>query len=54
MTKDEYVKTLEKVAADKVADAKHDDYYAGYSDALQEAISLAERLDELSVQKKAI
>ncbi|ASC08427.1 hypothetical protein [Pediococcus pentosaceus] len=53
MTKDEYVKTLEKVAADKVADAKHDDYYAGYSDALQEAISLAERLDELSVQKKS-
>lgn len=51
MTKEEYAKTLEKYAADKVADAKHDDYYAGYSDALQEAISLAEKLDEPNAQK---
>ncbi|MCH3988853.1 DUF1642 domain-containing protein [Pediococcus pentosaceus] len=46
MTKEEYAKTLEKYAADKVADAKHDDYYAGYFDGLKKAIKLTKELDE--------
>lgn len=46
MTKDEYVKTLEKIAADNAVDAKHDDYYDGYFDGLERAIDLAEKLDE--------
>ncbi|KAF0422867.1 DUF1642 domain-containing protein [Pediococcus pentosaceus] len=45
MTKDEYVKTLEKHMA-KVADSKYDDYYAGCFDGLKKAIDLAEKLDE--------
>ena len=46
MTKEEYVKTLEKVAADNAVNAKHDDYYNGYFDGLKKAIDLAEKLDE--------
>lgn len=46
MTKDEYVKTLQKEEDDKAADAKHDDYYAGYFDGLKKAIALAEELNE--------
>jgi hypothetical protein len=46
MTKDEYVKTLEKIAADNAVDAKHDDYYDGYFGGLKKAIDLAEKLDE--------
>ncbi|MCT3021085.1 hypothetical protein EFN43_08445 [Pediococcus pentosaceus] len=46
-----YKQTLEKNMADKAADAKHDDYYAGYFDGLEKAIDLAEKLDEPSVQK---
>ncbi|MBF7131107.1 hypothetical protein ITQ94_06450 [Pediococcus pentosaceus] len=39
MTKDEYVKTLEKHMA-KVADSKYDDYYAGCFDGLKKAIDV--------------
>ncbi|WWY80958.1 DUF1642 domain-containing protein [Pediococcus pentosaceus] len=46
MTKDEYVKTLEKYVADKVVLSKQDDYYDGYFDGLKNAIDLAEKLDE--------
>lgn len=46
MTKDEYVKTLEKVAADNAVNAKHDDYYDGYFDGLKKAIKLTKELDE--------
>jgi hypothetical protein len=46
MTKDEYVKTLEKIAADNAVDAKHDDYYDGYFGGLKKAIGLAGKLDE--------
>lgn len=42
MTKDEYVKTLQKWEDDKEDNA----YGSGYSDALQEAISLTGQLDE--------
>lgn len=49
MTKEEYIKTLQKWEDDNIQ--IDDDYGSGYSDALQEAISLAEKLDELSVQK---
>lgn len=45
MTKDEYLKTLEKHMA-KVADAIQDDYYTGYFDGLKYAVDLAEKLDE--------
>ena len=41
MTKDEYVKTLEKVAADNAVNAKHDDF-----DGLKKAIKLTKELDE--------
>lgn len=41
-----YKQMLEKHMADKAADAKHDDYYAGYFDGLKKAIDLAEKLDE--------
>ncbi|MGY4789939.1 hypothetical protein ACXDFG_04230 [Pediococcus pentosaceus] len=51
MTKDEYVKTLQKEEDDKAADAKHDDYYAGYFDGLKKAIDLAEKLDKPNAQK---
>lgn len=46
MTKDEYVKTLEKHMAKKVLLTKQDDYYAGYFYGLKKAIGLAEKLDE--------
>lgn len=46
MTKDEYVKTLEKVAADNAVNAKHDDYYDGYFEGLKKAIKLTKELDE--------
>ncbi|WP_432749209.1 hypothetical protein [Pediococcus pentosaceus] len=46
-----YKQMLEKHMADKAADAKHDDYYAGYFDGLKKAIDLAEKLDKPSVQK---
>ncbi|MGQ2357667.1 DUF1642 domain-containing protein [Pediococcus pentosaceus] len=46
MTKEEYVKTLEKIAADNAVDAKHDDYYDGYFDGLKKAIKLTKELDE--------
>lgn len=46
MTKDEYVKTLEKRAADEVADIIHDDYCDGYVDGLKKAIVLSKQLDE--------
>ncbi|MCV3319149.1 DUF1642 domain-containing protein [Pediococcus pentosaceus] len=46
MTKDEYVKTLEKIAADNSVDAKHDDYYDGYFGGLKKAIGLAGKLEE--------
>lgn len=46
MTKDEYVKTLEKYVAEKVVDDKQDDYYDGYFDGLKCAADLAEKLDE--------
>ncbi|WEA56796.1 DUF1642 domain-containing protein [Pediococcus pentosaceus] len=46
MTKEEYVKTLKKSAADEVADIIHDDYCDGYVDGLKKAIDLAEKLDE--------
>lgn len=46
MTKDEYVKKLEKHATDEVADVIHDDYCDGYVDGLKKAIVLAKRLDE--------
>lgn len=46
MTKDEYVKTLEKYVAEKVVDDKQDDYYAGYFDGLKYAVDLTEELDE--------
>lgn len=45
MTKDEYLKTLEKHMA-KVADAIQDDYYTGYFDGLKYAVDLAEKLEE--------
>lgn len=41
-----YKQMLEKHMADKAADAKHDDYYAGYFDGLKKAIDLAEKLEE--------
>lgn len=46
MTKDEYVKTLEKYVAEKVVDDKQD-YYAGYFDGLKKATELSKELDEL-------
>lgn len=46
MTKDEYVRTLEKRAADEVADIIHDDYCDGYVDGLKKAIKLTKELDE--------
>lgn len=46
MTREEYVKTLEKVAADNAVNAKHDDYYDGYFDGLKKAIKLTKELDE--------
>jgi hypothetical protein len=46
MTKDKYVKTLEKRAADKAVLAKQDDYYNGYFDGLKKAIELSKELDE--------
>lgn len=46
MTKDEYVKTIEKTAADNAVNAKHDDYYDGYFDGLKKAIELSKELDE--------
>lgn len=46
MTKDEYVKKLEKYVAEKVVDDKQDDYYDGYFDGLKCAADLAEKLDE--------
>ncbi|WP_419242132.1 DUF1642 domain-containing protein [Pediococcus pentosaceus] len=46
MTKDEYVRTLEKRAADEVADIIHDDYCDGYVDGLKKAIELSKELDE--------
>lgn len=51
MTKDEYVKALEKVAADNAVNAKHDDYYDGYFDGLKKAIKLTKELDEPKAQK---
>lgn len=41
-----YKQMLEKHMTDKAADAKHDDYYAGYFDGLKKAIALAEKLNE--------
>ena len=46
MTKDEYVKALEKRATDEVADIIHDDYCDGYVDGLKKAIELSKELDE--------
>lgn len=46
MTKDEYVKTLEKYVAEKVVDDNQDYYYNGYFDGLKCAAGLAEKLDE--------
>ena len=46
MTKEEYVKTLEKIVADNAVDAKHDDYYDGYFGGLKKAIKLTKELDE--------
>lgn len=46
MTKDEYVKTIEKTAADNAVNAKYDDYYDGYFDGLKKAIELSKELDE--------
>lgn len=49
MTKDEYIKTLQKWEDDNIQ--IDDDYGSGYSVALQDAIDVAEKLDE---PKKAI
>ncbi|MGK4184952.1 DUF1642 domain-containing protein [Pediococcus pentosaceus] len=46
MTREEYVKTLEKYVAEKVVDDKQDNYYDGYFDGLKCAADLAEKLDE--------
>ncbi|MEF7475249.1 DUF1642 domain-containing protein [Pediococcus pentosaceus] len=46
MTKDEYVKTLEKHMAKKALLTKQDDYYDGYFYGLEKVIDLAEKLDE--------
>lgn len=46
MTKDEYTKTLKKWEYDNAQAAEDNGYGSGYSDALQEAFSLAEKLDE--------
>lgn len=46
MTKDEYVKAIEKHMADKAVLSKQDAYYAGYFDGLEKAVDLAEKLDE--------
>jgi superoxide dismutase len=51
MTKDEYVKTLEKRIADEESDIMHDDYCDGYVDGLKKAIVLSKQLDEPNAQK---
>lgn len=46
MTKDEYLKTLEKHMAKKALLTKQNDYYDGYFYGLEKVIDLAEKLDE--------
>lgn len=46
MTKDEYVKTLEKRIADEESNIIHDNYCDGYVDGLKKAIVLSKQLDE--------
>jgi hypothetical protein len=51
MTKDEYVKTLQKEEDDNAQEAEDNGYGSGYYDGLDYAVDLAEKLDE---PKKAI
>ncbi|KAF0522978.1 hypothetical protein [Pediococcus pentosaceus] len=51
MTKDEYVKAIEKIVSDKAALAKQGAYYPGYVDGLKKAIVLSKQLDEPNAQK---
>lgn len=49
MTKEEYIKTLQKWEDDNIQ--IDDDYGSGYSVALQDAIDVAEKLDKPNAQK---
>lgn len=46
MTKDEYVKTLQKEEDDNAQEAEDNGYGSGYFDGLDYAVDLAEKLDE--------
>ncbi|MCE5960689.1 DUF1642 domain-containing protein [Pediococcus pentosaceus] len=46
MTKDEYVKTLQKEEDDNAQEAEDNGYGSGYYDGLDYAVDLAEKLDE--------
>lgn len=51
MTKDEYVKILQKEEDDNAQEAEDNGYGSGYYDGLDYAVYLAEKLDEPSAQK---